>query len=142
MLKYNNKIADIRVLFQKPYNNWLLEGIGVRIGKNGYIVSNYTIGGNATTLEEYLSSNGFNKEIIEQKKEEIIILCQEGIHLLTKYFPNFKRLGFDIGLDYEAKPWIIEVNTSPNFNLFKALDMKIYEKIKENKKIISTNKSS
>ncbi|SHK06437.1 YheC/D like ATP-grasp [Anaerobranca californiensis DSM 14826] len=137
LLKYNNRHTDIRVLFQKPYDTWLLEGIGVRIGKIGYIVSNYTIGGNAITLENYLSSNGFDLKTIEKTKNRIITLCQEGIYSLTKSFPYFHRLGFDIGLDYSLTPWIIEVNTSPNFNLFKKLSLELYGKIKNNNEIIN-----
>jgi tubulin polyglutamylase TTLL6/13 len=41
----------------------------------------------------------------------------------------FEILGFDIILDHELKPWLLEVNHSPSFTTDSALDVKIKHKV-------------
>jgi tubulin polyglutamylase TTLL6/13 len=37
----------------------------------------------------------------------------------------FEILGFDIFIDHNAKPWLIEVNHAPSFNIDTPIDQKV-----------------
>jgi len=55
----------------------------------------------------------------------------------------FQILGFDIMLDHKVKPWLLEVNASPSFNLDTKLDKFVkMNLISDTFKIIEANFSS
>lgn len=41
----------------------------------------------------------------------------------------FEVLGYDILVDHTLRPWLIEVNHSPSFNIDTPLDLKIKEEL-------------
>ena len=41
----------------------------------------------------------------------------------------FQILGFDVMIDYQLKPWLLEVNQSPSFTTDSPLDSKIKKQL-------------
>ncbi|QNO14421.1 YheC/YheD family protein [Alkalicella caledoniensis] len=127
--EYKGKHVDIRVFIQKPDKLWIVSGLGVKVAKSkNMIVTNYNQGASILSLKDYLSSGNFQHDFIKINHvlEE---LCLEGGEVLNSYYPRFRELGFDVILDEYLKPWIIEVNTKPKYEMFREIDVQLYKKI-------------
>ncbi|CAJ1079024.1 tubulin polyglutamylase TTLL4 isoform X1 [Xyrichtys novacula] len=85
-------------------------------------------------LWQYLGSKGVNTTLIWEKIKDIVIktvIASEPyvnsllkLHLRTPYSCH-ELFGFDIMLDENLKPWILEVNISPSLHSNTALDVSI-----------------
>ncbi|KAM9364450.1 tubulin monoglutamylase TTLL4 isoform 2-T3 [Pholidichthys leucotaenia] len=85
-------------------------------------------------LWEYLGSKGVNTTLIWEKIKDIVVktvIASEPyvnslmkIHVKTPYSCH-ELFGFDIMLDENLKPWILEVNISPSLHSNTALDVSI-----------------
>ncbi|XP_074551226.1 tubulin monoglutamylase TTLL4 isoform X2 [Halichoeres trimaculatus] len=85
-------------------------------------------------LWQYLGSKGVNTTLIWEKIKDIVIktlIASEPyvhslmkMHLKTPYSCH-ELFGFDIMLDENLKPWILEVNISPSLHSNTALDVSI-----------------
>lgn len=106
---------DCRVRLEKNgKGKWQTAIILVRIGSNNKVVSNVKRGGSVSKLPSFLKAN------FDDKAEEI----EREIQKIAKYFPpklevilnqNLVSLGLDIGIDYDGKPYIFEVETAPGY---------------------------
>uniref|UniRef100_A0AAQ6I9F6 Tubulin tyrosine ligase-like family, member 4 n=1 Tax=Anabas testudineus TaxID=64144 RepID=A0AAQ6I9F6_ANATE len=85
-------------------------------------------------LWQYLGSRGINTTLIWEKIKDIVIktiIASEPyvnsllkMHVRTSYSCH-ELFGFDIMLDENLKPWILEVNISPSLHSNTALDVSI-----------------
>lgn len=140
MKKYQGICVDIRVFMQKPHGKWLVSGAAARVASSPTsVITNYSSGGSVTTLSDYLLTCTSDTQKLGQVEDLIYSICNRGAFVLNTAYPNFAELGFDLVLDKQLKPWIIEVNTLPKFKLFKELDESIYEKIGKNHDFIINN---
>ncbi|CAN9498490.1 unnamed protein product [Ophioblennius macclurei] len=90
-----------------------------------------------STLTKQLESMSCNTEKMWNDIEDIIIKTLISIHPILKQsyhacFPNhtvgsacFEILGFDVLLDHQLKPWLLEVNHSPSFTTDSQLDREV-----------------
>nr|XP_046259954.1 tubulin polyglutamylase TTLL4 isoform X2 [Scatophagus argus] len=85
-------------------------------------------------LWQYLSSRGINTTLIWEKIKDIviktIIVSEPYVNSLLKMnvktpYSCHELFGFDIMLDENLKPWILEVNISPSLHSNTALDVSI-----------------
>eukprot|EP01063_Lacrimia_lanifica_P022199 TRINITY_DN29863_c0_g1_i1.p1 TRINITY_DN29863_c0_g1~~TRINITY_DN29863_c0_g1_i1.p1 ORF type:complete len:790 (+),score=323.91 TRINITY_DN29863_c0_g1_i1:142-2511(+) len=88
-------------------------------------------------LNKWLEAEGHEPEKIWGRIERVIIktlLAAQPIlsHTYTSCFPHnndgytcYEILGFDLLLDQQLKPWLLEVNHSPSFNCCSPLDERI-----------------
>ena len=119
LLKHQKHAFDLRVMVQiNPNQQWEATGIIGRVAAPNKIVTNYHSGGTPKPLEPllspYLSKGDLRKKTVE--------LNQIGIRTgkaMQRKFAGVCELGVDIGLDEARRPWIFEVNTSPDRYIFK-----------------------
>lgn len=108
---------DFRILLMKPRLKWNFMGVMGRWAAPNKIVTNYSRGGMAVTLEKAIdaTSRTFRLDYIVTLKK----LKQLGFYMAHYYFNYATKLGLDVGIDQEKKIWILEGNTIPGFNLFR-----------------------
>ncbi len=113
---------DIRVILQKPNGKWLVSGIAAKIAKPGKIVTNYCKGGQPYDVFKalYLATS---KDHEKAKKIfiEIYYISKEIAKILNRRFSGLRELGIDVGVDKQYNIWVFEVNTHPNFQLFRRI---------------------
>ncbi|KFO73779.1 Tubulin polyglutamylase TTLL13, partial [Cuculus canorus] len=90
-----------------------------------------------STLNAWMKDNSYNTTKLWEDIDDIIIKTLISAHPVVKHnyqscFPNhaticacFEILGFDILLDRQLKPWLLEVNHSPSFTTDSRLDCEV-----------------
>lgn len=85
-------------------------------------------------MKEYLVRNGYDLNLMWSRVEDLVIksiisIENQVFSALEMTVPCrdncFEVLGFDILVDDELKPWLIEINLSPSLNTDSPLDLKI-----------------
>jgi len=130
LLKYDQRRFDLRVMVQRtPQKVWKTTGIIGRLAHPKKIVTNYHNDGKLMPVEKllspYLKGSRLKSytNILEGFGEDIA-------NHLKKSFPGLREIGVDVALDQKMRPWILEVNTSPDPFIFRKLkDKSIFRTI-------------
>lgn len=121
LLKTQGRRFDIRVMAQKNgAGGWEATGIIARVAQKGKAVTNYHNGGRPTALETLLSPK-LGAAAAKATENRLKRLGLRSAEALARTYPRINMVGADIGLDRELRPWIIELNTSPDPYLFRHL---------------------
>jgi glutathione synthase/RimK-type ligase-like ATP-grasp enzyme len=128
LLKYKGRRFDLRVMVQlSPLKKWETTGIIGRLANKRKIVTNYHNGGTIVTAERLLAPH------TKQVGKKLRSLARLGVstgRAMKRSFPLVYKIGLDIALESDLKPWILEVNTSPDPYIFlKHPDRRIFRKI-------------
>ncbi|WP_054956315.1 YheC/YheD family protein [Paenibacillus dakarensis] len=131
LAKSNGRPFDIRVMIQKTNKgSWASPGLFTKIGKPNKIATNYNQGGSIGYFHKTLAGAGYDNQAIQRMESQ---LKQLGISVgqsFDRHHKGFKELGLDVALDKHRKPWILEVNTRPQFYPVKNLkDKSLYHRI-------------
>lgn len=112
-------IMDLRVMVQKGREgNWLITGKVFRIGKSGSITSNISGGGSARKIMEQLNLNFNNSREVQRIIDEVDYLALETARTIENRIGPIGELGIDIGVDQNARIWLIEANLKPARKIF------------------------
>jgi hypothetical protein len=136
LMTIEGRPLDFRILLLRPENQWLLMGIMGKWGPKDQIVTNRRRGGEAITLDEALQRGfGLESEKIDRIRSNLAKIGFIAAKVLQRKF-NVREAGIDVAIDSNLKIWILEVNTTPLFNLFKydpdqTLFNKIYSYVKQ-----------
>ncbi len=109
----NDLPFDLRVNVQKPYSKWEVTAMIAKLAAPGNAVTNYSSGGTLVDVTETLLAAGYDDVKIQKIIALFIELGEKTASALSKRYPNLRELGLDIALDLNDRPWILEVNTSP-----------------------------
>lgn len=133
-----NRPFDIRVNMQKPEKTWLITGMCAKVASPGNIVTNHCRGGKPIYVDQALLAVTKDSYQAKSLQVEIYALSKEIAKTLNRRFTSLKELGIDIGIDRNHRIWVFEVNTRPDFKMFRDLpDKQIYQKIiKLHRKIV------
>ncbi|MBD8501001.1 YheC/YheD family protein [Paenibacillus arenosi] len=130
LLTNNKRPLDLRIMVQRNKGDaWEMTGMLARVAAPRKVVTNYHRGGTLHQVDSVLRQYADSNRLQELKKqlEQIALLTAKH---LNKHFPTLIELGIDIGLDKQLKPWILEVNTQPDKNIFRFhTNKKLYSKM-------------
>lgn len=116
LAKYENSAFDIRIIYQKnSEGKWTISKKFIRVAARGSSISNLSKGGRVeqskTVLGQVLN---WNKNLIKAKNNELKYLCEAVATTMEKSSLSILgELGLDIGIDYQGRLWLIEVNSKP-----------------------------
>ena len=124
----NHLPFDIRVLMQKDERQtWQMTGMAVRTGSPSSLTSNLHGGGKAEKIVPFLKQLSFDKQAIRRIEQEIRTICEQLPPLIEKKHGRLCELGIDIGIDSNARVWLLEVNSKPGRQVFrKAGEREVY----------------
>ncbi len=131
LAKTNGRPFDIRVMVQKTNDGkWVSTALFTKIGRSGKVATNYNQGGKIGYFRSTLLGAGYHAAAITRKEAK---LKQMGVtvgHCFDRHMKGLRELGLDVALDTEGKPWILEVNTRPQFYPLKNMKNKrLYHRI-------------
>jgi YheC/D like ATP-grasp len=131
LVTIDHRPFDFRLLLQRPGNEWELTGIVAKAAAPGRIVTNHCKGGVPVDAISalWVAANG-DPDTIQRWVKELVWLGIGTADALYARFTGLRELGIDVGLDRNGRFWIFEVNTRPQFRMFKKIgDRSMYRKI-------------
>ncbi|NIK74964.1 glutathione synthase/RimK-type ligase-like ATP-grasp enzyme [Paenibacillus castaneae] len=131
LARTNGKPFDIRVMVQKTNKGkWKSTAIFAKIGNPRKVATNYNQGGKIGYINDTLSGAGYNKASVQRMEKELKRLGTSVGRNFERHSKGMRELGLDVALDANRKPWILEVNTRPQFYPLKNMkDKKLYRRI-------------
>lgn len=121
---------DLRLMLQRQHTDWELTGVAAKIAAPGKIVTNFCKGGQPYAAKDAVRKV-YGQWLAKEKTAELKNLAYQVAEVLNKRFSGLRELGIDAGIDNDGKIWIFEVNTRPDFSMFKKLkNLQMYNKIR------------
>ncbi|MGF7046018.1 glutathione synthase/RimK-type ligase-like ATP-grasp enzyme [Paenibacillus sp. DS2015] len=131
LARTNKKPFDIRVMVQKTNKGtWVSSAIFTKIGKNDKVATNYNQGGKIGYFHPTMSGAGYNTAAIQHMETRLKKLGVSVGNNFDQHKKGFRELGLDVAMDSKKNPWILEVNTRPQFYPLKNMkNKKDYQRI-------------
>ncbi|MEN1988584.1 YheC/YheD family protein [Paenibacillus hubeiensis] len=108
----HGRAVDYRVKVVKTERGWTFRSMVGRWARRGLCVTNLSRGGTMLNGRTALK-HSLPHVSTARKRREMRSLTLTCTQIMESRFPGIGELGFDYGLDYSGKIWILEVNTRP-----------------------------
>lgn len=135
---YQKKPFDMRIVLQKPSNQWLLTWMSAKVApRSDSIVTNVAKGACDAKIKEVLRGADQRLDVPTVLKE----LSEVSYKIARKLGSRFplRIVGLDMGIDKDGKVWFIEANTNPSFHGLKKFDPVQYRRYLRAKKQIEAS---
>ncbi|MFC3886043.1 YheC/YheD family protein [Bacillus songklensis] len=124
---------DLRVMVQRKKNSatWVVTGKLAKVAAKGFFITN--VAQNILPVEEAIQHSSLCQ--IHLQIQDLLSHIDRSALLaatqLETFYPKYRTIGFDIGLDQKGKVWIIEANFKSMISMFDLLkDKTMYQTIK------------
>ncbi|TMW71239.1 YheC/YheD family protein [Alteribacter natronophilus] len=126
---FNKRPFDLRVHMHKDDTIWKCAGIECRVAGKGQKLTNVSKGGKAVSFSKALYSYPSTER--KRIRKKIVNITKNICKGLDDQLPsdNFADLGIDIAIGKKKRIYFIEINFNPQFNGFRKINYKVYEKI-------------
>lgn len=131
LARTNGHPFDIRVMVQKTNKGeWKSTAIFTKIGKAGKVATNYNQGGSIGYFKRTLLNARYSTASINRMEVRLKRLGVSVGNSFDRHIKGLRELGLDVALDSKRKPWILEVNTRPQFYPLKNMkSTRMYKRI-------------
>lgn len=114
LLRYEGRPFDLRIVVQKsPGGGWETTGTVARIAHPRKIVTNGSQGGTILPAEQVLRPHASPQQL-DHLMRQLDDIGVQTIKRLHRKYPKIREIGLDVALDSSLRPWILEVNTTPD----------------------------
>lgn len=103
---------DYRIKTVKRDGGWAITAMVGRLARKGLMVTNLCQGGTQLTFAQGIRRS-LRGHSVRAKKRQCLAITRSSTHTLEQAFPGINQLGFDVGIDRNGRPWLLEVNTKP-----------------------------
>ncbi|MFY0542656.1 YheC/YheD family protein [Brevibacillus sp. H7] len=118
MVTIKRRPIDYRLLVLKPGTSWEVMGIMGKWAAPNKIVTNYCRGGRPIRLFNSLRrSMGMSEQQCRKTEQRIFALGLQVARAMNPY--SLRELGLDLAIDRNLRIYLLEVNTGPQFKLFR-----------------------
>lgn len=119
LLKYHERVFDIRVLAQKNgQGTWTITAAVPRVASDGSIFPNIAAGGEAKNMEIVWRELFGEEWLYCQSYQTTRQISLAAAETLENALGTFCEIGLDLGIDSYGKIWIIEINSKPSRKVF------------------------
>ncbi|MGM0876154.1 MAG: YheC/YheD family protein [Bacillota bacterium] len=122
LAKVYDQPMDLRYIAQRTVPDWTITGKYAKVAKEGYALTNFEHGSSILTVEDALENSTIKNLNIIELIEKLDTITLSITTCLSRYFPNHKIWGCDLGIDEKGSIWIIEVNSAPQIKGFLELE--------------------
>ena len=131
LLEVDRRPVDFRVLLGKVDGDWTVFGAMGKVAARGKHVTNVARGGEpivvADALRQGLRLKPAEIRAMEAKLTQVSVRTARA---LAKVYPLLTQLGVDLAIDQSRQVFVLEANSRPNFELFRAHpDASLYGRI-------------
>jgi hypothetical protein len=120
LLHIDDGKIDLRTHLQRNRaGEWEQVALIVKRGQPHSIVSNYHAGGSRHDWD-WLQDWARRERIPLPKRDEVLALSDRIARAYTEKAPHLASLGLDLGIDRQARLWLLDVNARPGRNILDA----------------------
>ena len=130
LAKINGSPFDIRVMVQRKTGvPWMVTGKLAKVAGPNHIVTNVARSKGYVLPAISALTKTFSSEKSKSILKKLDGICLRAAKKLEEAY-GFRTIGFDIAIDQEGSPWILESNSKPAISFFRKLnDKSYYQKI-------------
>jgi hypothetical protein len=126
LLPLGGRPVDIRTIVQKNRRGtWAVTGMFAKVAPKGKVVTNVKAGGRVISVGRYLTGSGLT---VRQRAQVLRKLNRLSVQISKSMARTYRNTlyALDLGVDRNARVWLIEVNTHPSLRVLLQVSRSMY----------------